>query len=178
VPFCLLNKKLTSINFRVPATCAWPAHFMLQISHAMATADGFSLFLKMSMCISRVSMAQNRLIIRLPLAPSTVPPLLPSRFTPPRPALPCMPLHRPGHAPSHVAATATAIPVTAIAAATTTSKAPCTNTFSPWDGDNVPLEVPEVQKWLAGPCRRVRAVSAIATRGGRGKLTVLGSKGL
>ena len=129
-------------------------------------------------CISfsRVSTAQNGPIIGAPLAPSLRPPCFPRAS--PRPAPPRMPSHRPGHVPSHVAATATAVPVTAIAAATATSEAPRTNTFSPWDGDNAPPEVPEAQKWLAGPCRRVRAVSAVAARGGRGELTVLGSKGL
>ena len=34
VLFYLLNKKLTSTNFCVPATCAWLARFMPQISHA------------------------------------------------------------------------------------------------------------------------------------------------
>jgi len=66
-------------------------------------------------------------------------------------------------------------PVAAIAAATATSKAPCTDTFSPWDGDNVPLEVPEVQECLVGPCRGVWEVTAITPWGGKGKL--MGSKG-
>jgi len=127
-------------------------------------------------CISfsRVSTAQNGPIIGAPLAPSTRAPRFPRAS--PRPAPPHMPLHRHGHAPSHVAATA--VPVTAIAAATATSEAPRANTFSPWDGDNTPPEVPEAQKWLAGPCRRVWVVSAVAARGGKGELTVLGSKGL
>jgi len=90
-----------------------------------------------------------------------------------------MPLYRPGHVPSHVATTTTTtVPVTTIAAMTATSKAPRTNTFSPWNGNNVPPEVLEAQKWLAGPCRRVQVVSAVTTRGRRGKLTALGSKGL
>jgi hypothetical protein len=32
--------------------------------------------------------------------------------------------------------------------------------FSPWDGDNVPPEVPKVQECTVGPCRRVWAVRA------------------
>jgi len=68
-------------------------------------------------------------------------------------------------------------PVAAIAAATATSKALRADTFSPWDGDNVPSEVPEVQERLVGPCRGVWEVTAIAPWGGKGKLTVLGSKG-
>jgi len=94
------------------------------------------------------------------------------RPTPPRP-----PSHRHGHARSHVAVTVTDVPVTATAATSATSEAPRANTFSPWDGDNVPLEVPEAQERLEGPCRKVWAVSAVAARGRRGELTVLSSKG-
>jgi len=67
--------------------------------------------------------------------------------------------------------------IMAIAAATATSEVPHADTFSPWDGDNVPLEVPEVQECLAGPCRGVWEVTAIAPWGRKGELTVLGSKG-
>ena len=102
---------------------------------------------------------------------------VPPASPPLHPAPPCMPSHRPGHAPSHVATTATAVPATAITAMTATSKALRANPFSPWDGNNAPLEVLEVQEHLAGPYRRVQVVSAVAARGGRGKLTVLGSKG-
>ena len=56
----------------------------------------------------------------------------------------------------------TAIAATVIAAAATTSEAPHANTFSPWDGNNAPPEVLEAQECLAGPYRRVWAVSAIA----------------
>jgi len=79
--------------------------------------------------------------------------------------------------PSHVAIIATAVPVTAIAAAADTSEAPYADPISPWDGDNAPPEVPEVQERLAGPSRRVRAVTAVAAWGGKGELTALGSKG-
>jgi len=69
-----------------------------------------------------------------------------------------MPSHPPGHVPPHVPITATAIPFTAIAAMAATSEVPHTNPTSPWDGDDMPLEVLEVQECLAGPCRRVQAV--------------------
>ena len=67
--------------------------------------------------------------------------------------------------------------VATIAAVTATSVAPCADTFSPWDGNNAPPEVPEVQECLAGPCRKVWEVTAVAPWGRKGKLTVLGSKG-
>ncbi len=41
----------------------------------------------------------------------------------------------------------------------------------------MPSEVPEVQERLVGPCRGVWEVTAIALWGGKGELTVLGSKG-
>ena len=47
------------------------------------------------------------------------------RITPPRPAPPRTPSNCPSHGPSHVAVTTTTIPVTAIAAAASTSEAPC-----------------------------------------------------
>jgi len=112
--------------------------------------------------------------IAAPSAPSTAhTPASPAH----PPAPPRTPSHPPGHAPSHVAITATAVPVTAIAAAADTSEAPYADPISPWDGDNAPPEVPEVQERLAGPSRRVRAVTAVAAWGGKGELTALGSKG-
>jgi len=94
-----------------------------------------------------------------------------------RPTPPRMPSHCSGHMPSHVTVTTTAIPMTATATATAASKEPRTNPFSLWDGNNTPLEVPEAQEGLMGPCRGVWAVSAIAAWSGKGKLTVMGSKG-
>src|SRR5260221_7303649 len=109
-----------------------------------------------------------------PSAPSTAHPLTSPAH---RPARPRKPSHPPGHAPSHIATTATTIPVTAIAAATAASEAPRADPFSPWDSDNAPPEVPEAQERFAGPCGRVWEVTAVAPWGGKGELTVLGSKG-
>src|SRR5712691_2102402 len=68
--------------------------------------------------------------------------------------------------------------IMAIAAATATSEVPHADTFSPWDGDNMPLEGPEVQECLAGPCRGVWEVTAIASWGRKGELTSgLGQQG-
>jgi hypothetical protein len=94
-----------------------------------------------------------------------------------RPAPLRTPSHHPGHVPSHIALTTPTTPINSIAAAASTSKAPHTNAFSPWGGNNTPPEVPKAQECIAGACRRVRAVSAVAAWGGKGELTVLGSEG-
>ena len=88
-----------------------------------------------------------------------------------------MPSHSPGHVPSLISITATAVPIAAIAAVAATSEVLHANAFSLWNGDNSPPEVPEAQERFAGPCRRVQVVTAVATWGGRGELTVWGSKG-
>ncbi len=88
-----------------------------------------------------------------------------------------MPSHSPGHVPSLISITATAVPIAAIAAVAATSEVPRANAFSLWDGDNSPPEVPEAQEHFAGPCRRVQAVTAVAAWGRKGELTVWGSKG-
>ena len=78
----------------------------------------------------------------------------------------------------HIALTTPTFPIAAIAVAASTSEALRTNVFGPWDSDNAPPEVPKAQGCIAGACRRVRAVSAVAPWGRKGELTtVLGSEG-
>ena len=78
--------------------------------------------------------------------------------------------------PTHIPVTITTIPITTIAATASTSKAPCANPFSPWDGDNMLPEVLKVQECTTGPWRRVWELSAITAWSRKGELTVLGSE--